>query len=83
MNKTNEQYKYANNIIRIFGFQNIIDYTTVVSYTVLKNNNQNICKNVNEMMIEFKKLFNLKKFDLARINYDFKTIIQVYSFFKK
>ena len=83
MNKTNEQYKYANNIIRIFGFQNIIDYTTVVSYTVLKNNNQNICKNVNATIIEFKKLFNLKKFDLARINYDFKTIIQVYSFFKK
>lgn len=83
MNKTNEQYKYANNIIIIFGFQNITDYTTVVSYTNLKNNTQKICENVNNTMLEFKKLFNLKKFDLARINYNFKTINQVYSFFKK
>jgi hypothetical protein len=83
MNKTNEQYKYANNIIIIFGFQNITDYTTVVSYTHLKNNTKKICENVNGTMLEFKKLFNLKKFDLARIDYNFTTLNQVYSFFKK
>jgi hypothetical protein len=83
MNKINEQYKYANNIIVIFGFKNIIDYTSVISYNTLKNNTLIICENVNKTMDEFKKLFNLKKFDLGRINYVFKTISQVYSFFKK
>lgn len=78
-----EKYNYANKIIKIFGFQNIVDYTNILSYTKLKNNTQYVCNAVNETMEEFKKLFNLKKFDLARINYNFTTISQIYSFLKK
>jgi hypothetical protein len=83
IDKITKKYKYANKIVIIFGFKNIMDYSSVLSYSDLKKNTSQICNAINETMDEFKKLFNLKKFDLARINYCFSTITQIYSFLKK
>lgn len=83
MNITEEHYEYANNMVKIFGFNNLADYKSRVSYSKLKTNSENISKKLNDTMDKFKKLFPLKEFDLARINYYFETIEQLYSFFKK
>ena len=83
INITKEHYDYANSIVKIFGFNNLADYATIISYDKIKENTTEIANSLSKTMIKFKKLFSLKEFDLARIDYKFETVEQCYGFFKK
>src|SRR5689334_1791102 len=83
MHITESHFEYANSIIKIFGFSNLADYTTQISYSDIVDNMGKICVEINKTMPTFKKLFDLKKFDLKRINYTLATSDQVFSFVKK
>ena len=76
-------YNYANEICKIIGFTNISDYTVQISYTTLKNNSLTIAININKTFDQFKKLFELKYFNLSRLNYKIETITQIWAFIKK
>lgn len=77
-----KHYEYANNLVKLVGFKNLKDFNTILTYSVISND-ENILKNVNATMNDFKKIFELQKFDLARLNYQFKTFEQFFGFFKK
>ena len=78
-----EQYDYANDLVKIFGFKNLADFTAEISYAELKKHEEYICTAINETLSLFKSLFKMKKFNLTRLNYELKTIDQAMSFFKK
>lgn len=78
-----KHYDYANNIIKYFGFKNLSDFSVQVNYDELKKNQDMICTNINKTMKVFSKLFDLKKFDLARLDYKLKTVDHALSFLKK
>lgn len=77
-----KHYEYANNLVKLVGFKNLKDFNTILTYSIISND-ENILKNVNATMNDFKKIFELQKFDLARLNYQFKTFEQFFGFFKK
>jgi len=83
MHITESHFEYANSIIKIFGYDNLADYSTQISYSDIVANTAQICIEINKTMPTFKKLFDLKKFDLKRINYTLATSDQVFSFLKK
>lgn len=76
-------YDYANELTKILGFKNLADFETQISYTNLKENEENICKEFNKRIDLFKKLFPQEGFDLRKINNVFKTIDQIIGFYKK
>lgn len=76
-------YNYTNKICQIIGFSNMADYTIQISYTTLKNNSATIATKINETFEQFKKLFELKYFNLSRLKYKIETISQIWSFIKK
>jgi len=39
INITKEHYDYANMVVKIFGFNNLVDYLTVVSYHDIQHTN--------------------------------------------
>jgi hypothetical protein len=80
---TKNHYDYTNNVVIILGFKNLADFSTNISYTILKKNQEYICLKINETLDVFKKLFPQEKFDLRKINYTFKNINQVIGFVKK
>jgi hypothetical protein len=82
-NLNNYQYDYANNVVKIFGFKNLADYDNRICITELKKNQNEICQQINQNMDTFKKLFVLKKFDLARLDYQLKTFNHAFTFIKK
>jgi hypothetical protein len=83
INITKEHYDYVNTIVKIFGFNNLADYMTVISYEKIKKNTKEITVQLSITMNKFKLLFSLKEFDLARIDYKFETVEHCYAFFKK
>lgn len=76
-------YNYANSICQIIGFSNVFDYTTQISYTILKNNTLAITIKINETFTQFKKLFELKYFNLSRLKYKIENTSQIWAFVKK
>lgn len=79
----NTHFNYANDLVKILGFCNLADFTTEMSYDILKINQNNICLKFNEKIDEFKKLFTQEGFDLRKINYTFVNINQIIAFIKK
>lgn len=78
-----QHFEYINSIVIIFGFNGLNDFETIVKMTCDNNKNNYICKNINEKMNIFKKLFDLKTFDLSRIKYTITTSAQAFQFLKK
>jgi hypothetical protein len=79
----NSHYDYANNIVKLLGFDNLIDYVKIIKYANLKLDQVIICENFTKTVPDFKILFPLSKFDLRKHNYVFSNIDQVIGFFKK
>ncbi len=80
-NKTH--YDYTNQIVQIFGFSSLADFTSELSYEYVKKNSNTICSQINNTFDRFKELFVVKDFDLARLDYKLVTAEQAYSFLKK
>lgn len=80
---TTEHFNYVNSLVKILGFTNLGDFKSTIPYTILKNNQENICLKFNESIDNFKKLFPLEKFNLRKFNYKFKNIDQIIGFIKK
>lgn len=80
---TREHFNYANKIIKILGFKSMCDFDNQISYSDLKESQEEICEQVTLTMCKFKELFPLNEFDLRRIKYTFENIDQVIGFFKK
>ena len=78
-----EHFDYANTLVQYLGFKNLSDFTTIVPYSIAKNESKTICDNFTKSLEIFKKLFPLDKFDLRKINYKFENIDQVIGFVKK
>jgi|SaaInlStandDraft_4_1057021.scaffolds.fasta_scaffold14118_2 hypothetical protein len=74
-------YDYANNITKLLGFDNLIDYAKTVKYADLDQ--EIVCTEFTKTVEEFKILFPLTKFDLRKHNYIFSTIDQATGFWKK
>lgn len=83
INITDEHYDFANDVVKIFGFKNLADFDSIIAYSEFEKNEKYICKKLNKMMDELKRLFVLKKFDLARLDYKIETTKQAFAFFKK
>ena len=87
MSKLNEitmdHYEYANKLVSILGFNNLVDYNSVIQYSKLKEHSVQICDYTNKTMVDFKRLFPQSSFDLRKIKYTFSNIDQVVGFTKK
>lgn len=80
---TEPHYNYVNQVIQIFGFSNLADFSTELTFEQVKNKTTSICENLNKSFDKFKELFVVKEFDLARLDYKLETGEQAYSFLKK
>lgn len=76
-------YNYVNQIIQIFGFNNLADFNTELTFKQVKNKTTLICENINKSFGNLKELFVVKEFDLARLDYKLETAEQAYGFLKK
>jgi hypothetical protein len=80
---TDAHFEYVNEQVKILGFQNLADFETKIAYSKLKQEQKNICEQINLSIGWFKKLFPQEGFDLRKINYSFENIDQVLGFIKK
>ncbi len=78
-----KHYDYVNQIVQIFGFSNLADFTSELSYEHVKKNHTTICTEINKSFEKFKEIFVVKEFDLARLDYKLDTAEQAYGFLKK
>ncbi len=84
-NKTfgESHYNYTNDIVKIFGFNSLADFSSELSYEYVKKNHTTICSQINKTLDKFKELFVVKDFDLARLDYKLESAEHAYGFFKK
>lgn len=80
---TYSHFDYINEIVKILGFNNLADFETSISYNNIKKSQNKICKVINDSLENFKQIFPADKFNLRKINYQFKNINQVLGFVKK
>lgn len=80
---TEPHYNYVNQIIQIFGFVNLADFSFELTFEHVKNKTAIICENLNKSFVNLKELFVVKEFDLTRLDYKLETAEQAYSFLKK
>jgi hypothetical protein len=80
---TDAHFNYTNEQVKILGFKNLADFETKIPYLKLKQEQKNICEQINLSTEWFKKLFSQEGFDLRKINYSFENIDQVLGFIKK
>ncbi len=80
---TNYHFDYINNMVKVLGFNNLIDYNKRISNKDLKSRETEICNEFNASLEVFKKLFPQEGFDLRKIDSSFKNINQVLGFVKK
>jgi hypothetical protein len=78
-----KHFDYTNKIVQIFGFNSLADFTSELSYEHVKKNSNTICSQINYTFDNFKELFIVKDFDLARLDYKLDTAEQAYGFLKK
>ncbi len=80
---TEPHYNYVNQVIQIFGFTNLADFSFELTFEQIKNKTTTICENLSKSFVNLKELFVVKEFDLARLDYKLETAEQAYSFLKK
>lgn len=80
MKDIQEQIKYIDNIILpMYGFNNIVDYETMIS----KNDiDDNVIEKLNNQLTKIKEIFPVKDFNLHKYDNKFQTKTQSYNFLK-
>jgi hypothetical protein len=75
-----EPYKYAEEILKTVGFKGVADYSTMISCDEITSDTLDA---INSKMDQFKLLFKLREFNLARYGYKLTNSNQTITFVRK